>query len=100
MQKKVRIITMTSEAQRCPEVCECPDGRKSEEIVLQSKHLPTAIRRMVSALTTLCSAPGCLENPHGFFALRNEDSKWHIPYEDMPDWAVGTPSLPLAVVSS
>ncbi|CAK0738802.1 hypothetical protein CVIRNUC_001095 [Coccomyxa viridis] len=31
---------------------------------------------------------GCLENPHGFFALRNPDSKWHIPYEDMPDSVV------------
>ena len=37
---------------------------------------------------------GCLENPHGFFALRNEDSKWHIPYEDMPDWVVSTPAMP------
>lgn len=36
---------------------------------------------------------GCLENPHGFYALRNEDSKWHIPYEDMPDWVVRTPAM-------
>ena len=38
---------------------------------------------------------GCLENPHGFFALRNPDSKWHIPYEDMPDSVVGAFCPPL-----
>lgn len=25
------------------------------------------------------------ENPHGFFPIRNPESKWYIPYEDMSD---------------
>ncbi|CAL8463468.1 g3002 [Coccomyxa elongata] len=31
---------------------------------------------------------GCLENVHGFYPLRNPDSKWYISYEEMPDEVV------------
>ena len=36
-----------------------------------------------------CACAGCLENPNGFFPLRNTDSKWHISWEEMPDEVVG-----------
>lgn len=31
---------------------------------------------------------GCLENVHGFYPLRNRNSKWYISYEEMPDEVV------------
>lgn len=34
------------------------------------------------------SCAGCLENVHGFYPLRNQDSKWYISYEEMPDEVV------------
>ncbi len=37
---------------------------------------------------SMWSCAGCLENMHGFYPLRNQDSKWHISYEEMPDEVV------------
>ncbi len=41
------------------------------------------------------SYAGCLENVHGFYPLRNPDSKWYISYEEMPDEVVRSRILPI-----
>lgn len=31
---------------------------------------------------------GCLENPNGFWPVRDPKSKWYTSYEEMPDTVV------------